>query len=628
LFDVKGRNMLLLWFVLILAAFVLMSGGCGGSGSRVEDIPTPETPSTPNVVDVTLSGLELSVGILSPDFNPIVTNYTAVVDNTVTSVTVTPTATDPYGVEISVNEVDVESGVGSVIPLNRGVNEIYVIVKALDDPEVATIYTIGVTREIEEGYYEPLPVTQEELDDIWRNGRVDLKLDEMVLPDGRYVKDYLDVPLPWSVSENNSARAAADEPTPITRVQMNAVLARIQKRAWDLTNRDLDEGTRNTNFPLGDEKAQEQEHGYDRSGDIIKFGQKRYVYIYGVYGTLGDLNEKGFNPSMHGNGGCDHDLYGMDCVGFLRECLAAGGLNASPSYAPGDLADVRGWRWANWLAGKSLTIENRDAEIGQNPPQPGDILIYGSYHVGLCVATDTNGDGVPEIAIAHSTGRVGAGYSCEEYQTSQVRTADEIGISLMSNGPIAQNYAWTQSENKSPHRETSRLRLVPQLIAEEIGDITLTWGATPSDLDSHLVGPSADGSRFHIYFGYKEDANAVLDVDDTSSYGPEIITLKTLYPGTYRYYVHNYSRGADTVLSASEAVVVLRPVQGRISNLNQTRRFTVPLSGSGYVWNVFNINVDEQGRATLQVVDTITTNFTDVDVLREMRGVGLKQQSE
>jgi hypothetical protein len=30
--------------------------------------------------------------------------------------------------------------------------------------------------------------------------------------------------------------------------------------------------------------------------------------------------------------------------------------------------------------------------------------------------------------------------------------------------------------------------------------IILTWGPIPSDLDSHLTGPSTDSNRFHVYF--------------------------------------------------------------------------------------------------------------------------------
>ena len=61
--------------------------------------------------------------------------------------------------------------------------------------------------------------------------------------------------------------------------------------------------------------------------------------------------------------------------------------------------------------------------------------------------------------------------------------------------------------------------------------VVLTWGANPSDLDAHLTGPTADASRFHVFYPPSSRGSggaspfAVLDVDDTSSFGPETITI-------------------------------------------------------------------------------------------------------
>ncbi|MEL7360562.1 MAG: carboxypeptidase regulatory-like domain-containing protein [Bacteroidota bacterium] len=71
--------------------------------------------------------------------------------------------------------------------------------------------------------------------------------------------------------------------------------------------------------------------------------------------------------------------------------------------------------------------------------------------------------------------------------------------------------------------------------------IVLSWGQNPSDLDSHLTGPNGQGSRFHIYYVSTSFGDSNLDVDDTSSFGPETITLFPTVDGVYRYSVHNYS---------------------------------------------------------------------------------------
>lgn len=129
--------------------------------------------------------------------------------------------------------------------------------------------------------------------------------------------------------------------------------------------------------------------------------------------------------------------------------------------------------------------------------------------------------------------------------------------------------------------------------------ITLTWGEKPSDLDSHLYAP--DGS--HVYFRDPGSLAAApfanLDVDDISSFGPEVITLTRLMVGTYRYAVHNYSGYGDGPISSSQAQVTLR-LPGRAPEL-----FLPPASGESVptsYWTVFELDVDAQCQVTLRRV--------------------------
>lgn len=115
--------------------------------------------------------------------------------------------------------------------------------------------------------------------------------------------------------------------------------------------------------------------------------------------------------------------------------------------------------------------------------------------------------------------------------------------------------------------------------------IVLTWGSSPRDLDSHLWTPSINGSAAHVYYSNKMNPDTHpyvgLDVDDISSYGPETITINRLYPGTYTYSVYNYS-GGD--IAGSGATVRIYNANGLIKQL------TVPSSGSGEWWDIFEIN--------------------------------------
>lgn len=124
--------------------------------------------------------------------------------------------------------------------------------------------------------------------------------------------------------------------------------------------------------------------------------------------------------------------------------------------------------------------------------------------------------------------------------------------------------------------------------------IVLTWGASPSDLDSHLWLPPE--VPYHLY--YSTDGNqldgdiepdyfgcpwAMLDLDDTSSYGPETITIiERVRSGEYVYAIRNFS--GSPALTASEARVEVFDASGLVAT------FTVPAEGTGAWWHVMNID--------------------------------------
>ena len=95
--------------------------------------------------DATLNALTISSGTLSPIFTSGTDTYTASVDNSVSSVTVTPTVDDSHAA-IKVNGSLVTSGnASSSIPLTVGANEIDIVVTAQDGTTVET-YVVDVTR--------------------------------------------------------------------------------------------------------------------------------------------------------------------------------------------------------------------------------------------------------------------------------------------------------------------------------------------------------------------------------------------------------------------------------------------------------------------------------------------------
>lgn len=112
--------------------------------------------------------------------------------------------------------------------------------------------------------------------------------------------------------------------------------------------------------------------------------------------------------------------------------------------------------------------------------------------------------------------------------------------------------------------------------------IVLNWGAEPLDLDSHTVYPNN-----HVYFSSMSGADAQLDVDDTTSFGPETITISRKHDGErYVYAVHNYSDGKNpesTTLSKSNAKVFVYVGQTLV------RTYYVPTDKAGNLWTVFAV---------------------------------------
>lgn len=130
-------------------------------------------------------------------------------------------------------------------------------------------------------------------------------------------------------------------------------------------------------------------------------------------------------------------------------------------------------------------------------------------------------------------------------------------------------------------------------------NIRLTWGELPSDVDSHIYLPSGS----HIYYGSTgsllSPTFANLDVDDTTGYGPEVVTVSKLMVGTYRYFLRNYSGTFNPGMTASPVRVEL--------NLNGAQRVFVPGSGEGtsnYYWHAFDLVVAADCSVTITPVNT------------------------
>ena len=133
--------------------------------------------------------------------------------------------------------------------------------------------------------------------------------------------------------------------------------------------------------------------------------------------------------------------------------------------------------------------------------------------------------------------------------------------------------------------------------------IRLTWGAAPSDLDSHLYIPNG----YEVFYSAKgslvSSPYAGLDLDDVTGFGPENITVVKRMRGTYQYFVHNFSGTFSPGMTGSPARVELIRNGG-------TTTYVPPPEGEGTsrYWHVFNVVVNSDCGVSIEPVNVWSTS--------------------
>lgn len=132
--------------------------------------------------------------------------------------------------------------------------------------------------------------------------------------------------------------------------------------------------------------------------------------------------------------------------------------------------------------------------------------------------------------------------------------------------------------------------------------VVLNWGAKPKDLDSHMAYPEN-----HIFWNNRKGEAAYLDVDDTTSFGPETITIDSKKSGqSYVYAVHDYSDRnlpSSPSLSQSGAKVMVYVGQSLV------RSYYVPQNVTGNLWTVFRVT----GEGEFQDINTLKGTTRDAN---------------
>ena len=149
--------------------------------------------------------------------------------------------------------------------------------------------------------------------------------------------------------------------------------------------------------------------------------------------------------------------------------------------------------------------------------------------------------------------------------------------------------------------------------------IVLTWEKNPWDLDAHLTGPNVSGNgRFHTWWNnmsYNPSSSPLLVADldwderyaNTLDKATEITTIRTLTPGDYYFYVHDYSNlnsSSSTAMANSKAVVNIY----RGNNSVSLRTIPVSVSSNGTLWNVCKLTINSSGGLDITTINTYGYN--------------------
>ena len=144
-------------------------------------------------------------------------------------------------------------------------------------------------------------------------------------------------------------------------------------------------------------------------------------------------------------------------------------------------------------------------------------------------------------------------------------------------------------------------------LASGVASFKLTWGASPSDVDSYLYTPSGTRINWSSKGTLQGEPFAALDVDDTTSFGPEVVTINKLMVGTYTYGVDNYSQSYTPGITGS-------PVRVEANLGGSVRIFTPPAgesNGTRFL-RLLRFVVDSRCGVTVEPVGTWETTVPSV----------------
>lgn len=240
-----------------------------------------------------------------------------------------------------------------------------------------------------------------------------------------------------------------------------------------------------------------------------------------------------------------------------------------------------------WVSEGSATLVS-----GAQPYYTANVTHFGQWMVGAsfsgsqsvsgCVVDDA-GAPAADVRIAAD----GINYSSIAYTTTNAQGQFTLQLPSSSRAAVQGRRGAYLTNATSVDVGTAAVTLLNCLTVPTSNAATmrLTWGASPSDIDSHLRVPGGA----HVYYASKGSLSAEpyasLDVDDVTGFGPEVTTIRRPKVGIYRFYLHNFSQTFTPGMTGSPAKVELNYV-------GRTVVFTPPSGeGTSLWWHLFDLEV-------------------------------------
>ena len=207
------------------------------------------------------------------------------------------------------------------------------------------------------------------------------------------------------------------------------------------------------------------------------------------------------------------------------------------------------------------------------------------------VVDAVNGQGVADALVSVYQGNTAKGEAVrgstdsDGYYSLEVKSGDYY-VLVEKDGYITGEFDVTVLAKASV---TSQEFSISRVLEEDEIRIVLTWGTSPSDLDSYLQGTASDGSQINSCYYSKKQKNssgnmvAELDLDDVDGEGPETTTLYDM-GGSFEFTVVDFT--ASGTMSSSGAQVRIYKGNSLVETIH------VP-QGIDNVWSVARIEGGE-----------------------------------